>query len=127
MKTRIRLLLATGAFASSTLAGPAPQYWQRTKPFTTFTKAKGVGPHDIVTMQFNGCETVMIRDSHHAGPPSQGNEEWFALGSKHSRDECGGKITVVKGKAADSTQPNCSKCGEGAVTCCVAPAAEPKK
>lgn len=133
MKTKsnpVRLLLATAAlaaFASFAFAGPGPQYWQRAKPVTTFTEAKAVGPHDMVTMQCKGCKTVMIRDSRHVGPPSKGREEWFTIGSKHSCDECRGEITVVKGKTTDSMQHNCSKCGEGTVTCCVAPAAETKK
>lgn len=133
MKTKtnsLRLVLATavlGALASFAIAGPGPQYWQRAKPVTTFTEAKAVGPHDMVTMQCKGCKTVMIRDSRHVGPPSKGHEEWFAIGSKHSCTECDGEITVVKGKTKDSMQHNCSKCGDGTVTCCVAPAADAKK
>ncbi len=133
MKTKfrhIRLLLATatvGALASFAFAGPGPQYWQRAKPVTTFTEAKAVGPDDLVTMQCKGCKTVMIRDSKHVGPSGKGHEEWFTIGSKHSCEECSGEITVVKGKTKDSMQHNCSKCGEGTVTCCAAPAAESKK
>ncbi|MDO8540206.1 MAG: hypothetical protein Q7S40_07145 [Opitutaceae bacterium] len=121
--TRFRLLIATtalGAFTSLVYAGPGPQYWQRAKPVTSFTEAKAVGPHDMVTMQCKSCKTVMIRDSKHVGPPSKGSEEWFTIGSKHTCDECKGEITVVRGKNADSMQHNCSKCGEGTVTCCVA-------
>lgn len=128
--TNVRLLLATvavGALASFAFAGPGPQYWQRAKPVTTFAEAKTVGPNDLVTMQCKGCKTVMIRDSRHVGPSSKGSEEWFTIGSKHSCEECSGEITVVKGKTKDSMQHNCSKCGEGTVTCCAAPAVETKK
>lgn len=126
----IRLLFATatlGAVASFVYAGPGPQYWQRAKPVTTFVAAKAVGSDDFVTMQCKGCKTVMIRDSKHVGPPSKGHEEWFAIGSKHTCEECKGEITVVKGKTEDSMQHNCSACGEGTVTCCVAPAGVPGK
>ncbi len=126
----IRLLCATatlGAAVSFVYAGPGPQYWTRAKPVTTFAEAKSVGPDDTVTMQCKSCKTVMIRDSKHVGPPSKGHEEWFAIGSKHSCDECKGEITVVKGKTEDSMQHNCSKCGEGTVTCCVTSADETKK
>lgn len=60
----------------------------------------------------------MVHDSKHVGPPSKGHDEWFVVGSKHTCSECGGEITVVKGKTTDSMQTNCSKCGEGSVTCC---------
>jgi hypothetical protein len=56
----------------------------------------------------------------------KGHDEWFVLGSKHHCDRCGGEITVVKGKTTDSMQHNCSKCGEGAAFCCVAPAPDGK-
>ncbi len=133
MKTKshtVRFLLATaalGAFASLVYAGPGPEYWNRTKPVTTFSEAKKVGPDDMVTMQCKGCKTVLIRNSKHVGPPSKGSEEWYTVGSKHKCDECQGEITVVAGKTKDSMQHNCSKCGDGAVTCCVAPAVETKK
>jgi hypothetical protein len=124
MKTKsktIRLLIATaalGALASLVYAGPGPQYWQRAKPVTTFSEAKKVSPDDTVTMQCKGCKTVLIRNSKHVGPQGKGYEEWFTVGSKHKCDECEGEITVVAGKTKDSMQHNCSKCGEGAVTCC---------
>ncbi len=126
MKTKynqVRLILATaalGVLASFAHAGPPPDFWNRTKPLTTFSEARKVGPGDLVTMQCKTCKTVLIGNSKHVGPPSKGSEEWYAIGSKHTCDECQGEITVVRGKTADSMQHNCSKCGEGAVTCCVA-------
>ena len=117
-----------GMLAPLVLAGAGPQYWQPARPVTTFTDAKSVRPNDTVTMQCKSCKTVLIRDVRHVGPLGKGHDEWFTLGSKHTCDECKGEITVVKGKTKDAMQHNCSKCGEGAVTCCVARAAEaPKK
>ena len=133
MKTKtksFRLLgptAAVAALASIAFAGPGPQYWQAARPVTTFSEAKAVGPNDTVTMQCKGCKTVMIRDSRYVGPSGKGHEETFTVGSKHSCSECRGEITVVKGKKTDSMQLNCSKCGKGTVTCCVAPAVEKKK
>ncbi len=126
MKTKsksVRFLFLTGvlgAFASLSYAGPGPQYWMQTKPITTFAEAKAVGPDDMVTMQCKSCKTVLIRDSKHVGPLGKGSEEWFTVGSKHTCGECKGEITVIKGKIKDSMQHNCTKCGEGAVTCSVA-------
>ena len=125
MKTKsktVRFISATaalGALASFAYAGPGPQFWNRTKPVTTFSEAKKVGPDDMVMMQCKTCKTAMIRISKHVGPPSKGSEEWSTIGSKHTCDECQGEITVVKGKTTDSMQHNCSKCGEGSVTCSV--------
>lgn len=124
MKTKSKLVsflvgaVALGALATSVYAGPGVQYWQRTKPITTFTEAKSVGPDDMVMMQCKSCKTAMVRSTQHVGPPGKGRDEWFALGSKHTCDECKGEITVVKGKTEDSMQHNCSKCGEASVTCC---------
>ena len=125
MKTKsntVRFLFATaalGAFASLIYAGPGPDYWKRTKPVTSFAEAKKVGPDDMVMMQCKTCKTALIRTSKHVGPLGKGSEEWSTIGSKHTCDECNGEITVVKGKTTDSMQHNCSKCGEGAVTCSV--------
>jgi hypothetical protein len=123
----VRFLFATAAFGALTSfasAGPGAQYWTRARPVTTFTEAAATGAEDTVTMQCNKCKTVMVHNSRHVGPPAKGSTVWFAVGSKHTCDECKGEITVVKGKTEDSMQHNCSKCGEGAVTCCVAAAVE---
>lgn len=133
MKTRVSIVRLSGAMAVLTVAtallhaGQGADYWRRAKPVTTFSEARSVRPEDTVTMQCNKCKTVLVRDSRHVGPPSKGHEEWFTVGSKHTCDECKGEITVVRGKTTDSMQHNCSKCGEGAVTCCVAPAAPAAK
>lgn len=124
MKTKhnnVRLILATaalGVLASFAHAGPPTEGWRGTKQIKTFTEAKAIEPDAIVTMACDKCKTVLVRDSKHVGPPSKGHEEWFVVGSKHTCGECGGEITVVKGKTTDSMQMNCTKCGEGSVTCC---------
>ncbi len=128
--TTIRLFFVTaalGGFASFAFAGPGQQYWTQAKPITTFAEAKTVGSDDIVTMQCKGCKTVMIHDAKRSGRPAGGKTELFMIGAKHTCIECGGEITVVKGKTTDSMQHNCSKCGEGSVTCCVASAGETMK
>ena len=124
MKTKsntVRYLLATaalGVLASFAHAGPPTEGWRDTKQIKTFTEAKAVEPDATVTMACDKCKTVTVHDSKHVGPPSKGHEEWFVVGSKHTCSECGGEITVVKGKTTDSMQMNCTKCGEGSVTCC---------
>ena len=124
MKTRsrtVRLILATiilGAAASIASAGPGTQYWTRTKPITTTKEADAVKPDATVAMVCGACKTTMIRDTKNIGPQSKGRLAWFTIGSKHKCEHCGGEISVVKGKTADSMQHNCSMCGEGAAFCC---------
>ena len=116
-----RLLIATaafGVFASFVYAGPPSGGWQGTKRIKTFADAKAIAPDAIVTMACDKCKTVMIHESRHVGPQGKGPDAMFAIGSKHTCGECGGEITVVKGKTTDSMQMNCTKCGEGSVTCC---------
>lgn len=66
----------------------------------------------------------MIRDAKHVGPRSKGQHEWFAIGSKHERNHCGGEITIVIGKTENAMQLNYTKYGEGAANCCIAAADE---
>ena len=109
-------------------AGPPPEFWNRAKPITSVKEAAAVKDNATVAMVCGTCKTVMIREARTMGPPSKSREEWFTVGSKHSCDHCGGEITVVKGKTADSMEHNCSKCGEHAAFCCaVDPAAVAKK
>ena len=125
MKTKynqVRLILATAAFgvlASFAHAGPPPEGWNRTKEIKTFTEAKAVGSDAIVSIKCDKCKTALIREARHVGPQAKGPDPMFTIGSKHTCDECSGEITVVKGKTTDSMQMNCSKCGEGTVSCCV--------
>ena len=117
----IRLILATAVFgvlASFVYAGPPPQGWQGTKQIKSFTDAKAVGPDAIMAMACNKCKTVMIHENRHVGPQGKGPDAVLHVGSKHTCSECGGEITVVKGKTTDSMQMNCSKCGDDTVTCC---------
>lgn len=124
MKTKsnnVRLLFATAAFgvlAVFVFAGPPPGGWQGTKQIKSFAEAKALAPDAIVTMACDKCKTVMIHETRHVGPQGKGPDTMFAIGSKHTCGECQGEITVVKGKTTDSMQMNCTKCGEGSVTCC---------
>jgi hypothetical protein len=133
MKTKfniVRYIFATaalGVLASFAYAGPPPDFWNRARPITTTQEAATVKPDDTVMMVCGACKSVMIRDSKHFGPAGKGHDEWFVIGSKHKCDHCGGEITIVRGKTADSMQHNCSMCGEGAAFCCAAPAVADKK
>ena len=123
MKTKsnlVRLVLATAAFgvlASFVHAGPPPEGWSHTKEIKTFTEAQACGPDATMSVACDKCKTSVIREARHVGP-GKGPDPMFIIGSKHTCDECGGEITVVKGKTTDSMQMNCTKCGEGSVTCC---------
>jgi hypothetical protein len=123
MKTKsntIRYLFATAVFgvlASFAHAGPPPEGWNRTKEIKTFTEAKALGSDAVVAIACDKCKTSLIRETRHVGPHGKGPDPIFTIGSKHTCDECGGEITVVNGKATDSMQMNCSKCGEGKVHC----------
>src|SRR4051794_36537320 len=98
------LLAIALSINSPVLAGPGPQYWNRTKPVTTTKDAAAVKPDATVTMVCGACKTVLIRDSRHIGPAGKGHEDWFTIGSKHQCDRCGGEIAVVQGKTTDSMQ-----------------------
>ncbi len=127
LKKSLAVTLLLGAFAAVIYAGPGPEFWNRTKPVTTVKEAEAVKPEDTLIMGCKSCKTVMIRDSKHVGPLGKGHEEWFNVGAKHTCTECGGEISVARGKTKDSMQFNCSKCGDGTVSCCVAPAMPEKK
>jgi len=122
MKTHRSLLALVGAVLSlstaSLIAGPGPQFWNRTTPVTTTKEADALKPSDTAVMVCGACKTVLVRDSRHVGPAGKGYEEWFTIGAKHKCDHCGGEMAVVRGKATDSMQHNCSMCGEGAAFCC---------
>jgi hypothetical protein len=122
MKTHRSLLALVGAVLSlsttSVFAGPGPQFWNRTTPVTTTKEADALKPSDTAVMVCGACKTVLVRDSKHVGPAGKGYEEWFTIGAKHKCDHCGGEMSVVRGKTADSMQHNCSMCGEGAAFCC---------
>jgi hypothetical protein len=124
------LALALATIVLSACAGPA-QYGTNAIPITTTKEAATVKPHDTILMVCGACKTVDLVDAVYGRSPSseidQYGYEWLKVGTKHKCDHCGGEITVVKGKTADSMQHNCSKCGEGAAFCCVAPAADAKE
>lgn len=122
MNTRqisLRLLLATtalGALATLATARPNDHQWRQTRPITTFTEAAALSPDDVVMMQCKGCKTSQVRQS--PGPGSGGKTtSWLVVGSKHTCTECSGEITLIKGKTEDSMQADCSKCGDGSVSC----------
>ena len=112
--------------AITTKAGPSPEFWNRLTPITSVKEAEVVKRDDALVMVCGACKTALIRNSQHVGPPSKGSEQWLTIGSKHQCDHCGGEITVVRGKTADSMQHNCSKCGEGAAFCCATSTTTPK-
>lgn len=119
-KTLLRFLLASAAFGVLAAIGHAAQSqknWRSTRPITTFTEAAAIDADAIMTMKCNDCKTTMISAPSRVGPPSKGRNQWFAVGSKHTCDECKGEISVVKGKTADSMQLDCTKCGVGSVSC----------
>ena len=124
--------LLLGAAAALIYAGPPPDFWNRTRPITTGKEAKAVKPDDTVVMVCGACKTVAVLDAVFGYFPGSDDVDnyryqWVAVGSKHKCDHCGGEITVVQGKTKDEMQHNCSKCGEGAAFCCVAPAVPDKK
>ena len=123
MKTNSRLVrilfatVVTGLFAVSAYAGPGIQHWRNATPITTFSEARKVSADDMIMMQCDHCKTAMMATCMDMGAMSKGNPEWCMAGAKSMCTECKGEITVVQGKTDDAMQVNCSKCGEGAVSC----------
>ena len=120
----ISLLAVIVTASSSAFAGPGPQYWNRLKPITTITEAQAVKPGDPMVLVCSACKTVSITEYKSAWQNGKGPARWTDIGSTHACDNCGGEITVVKGKTTDSMQHNCSKCGDGAAFCCAGIAGE---
>ncbi len=117
-----KLLLAAALFAglaTLSIAGPGPQYWNRTKPVTTEKDVAALKPGDTVMQVCSACKTVAISEYKSAFANGRPPLRWMVVGSKHECEMCGGAITTVNGKTTDSMQHNCSKCGEGAAFCCV--------
>jgi hypothetical protein len=101
----------------SLLAGPGPQSWNHTTPISTTKAAETLKPGDTAVMVCGACKTVLVSEAQHVGPASKGSEQWLTIGTTHKCDHCGGEMSVIKGKVADSMQHNCSMCGEGAAFC----------
>ena len=124
------LALILSITVSTVSAGPA-QNGTTAIPITTTKQAAAVKTGDKIVMACGACKTVAISEAVYmrtsGGEIDDYGYVWLTVGSKHKCDHCGGEITVVKGKTADSMQHNCSKCGEGAAFCCVAPATVEKK
>jgi len=120
------LLAVALSFTTFVVAGPGSEFWNPTKPVTTTKEAAAVKPDATVAMVCTACKTVRIHEFRHVGPLGKGHDEWPVIGSKHQCGSCGGEIAVVKGKTTDSMQHNCTKCGQGAAFCCVAPALDGK-
>lgn len=123
----ISLLAVIVTASASSFAGPGPQYWNRLKPVTTVAEAQAVKPGDPMVLVCGACKTVSITEFKSTWPNGKGPGRWMEIGTKHSCDNCGGEITVVKGKTTDSMQHNCSKCGDGAAFCCAGMAADSMK
>ena len=128
MKTNSRLVrilfatVITGLFSVSAYAGPGIQHWQSATPVTTFSEARKVGADDMIMMKCDHCKKAMMATCMEMGAMTKDNPEWCMVGAKSMCTECKGEITVVKGKTDDAMQVNCSKCGEGAVSCSMAKA-----
>lgn len=122
--TSLRFLAAFAAlsvFSSLSQAGSGIQRWQRNTPITTFARAKAACSTYMMLMQCAHCKTAMVHSLGHMGMSSMDSADAFVPGAKHTCDECGGEITVVKGKTDEAMQMNCSKCGEASVSCCAIP------
>jgi len=128
MKTiRLATLLAIAALAaSSAFAGPGIQYWNA-RSIQTQKDAQAVKPGDTMALVCGTCKTVKLTEFKSDWPNQKGTPRWTEVGTKHTCDNCGGEITVVKGKTTDTMQHNCDKCGDGAAFCCAGSAGDSMK
>lgn len=101
MKTRITAtLLASGFFVAAALAGPGPQYWNKSTPAKPAEKPVPVKMDEHPTGKCNGCKTTPIWVIGDRGPASKGVGARVA-GYSHSCNGCAGKVTTENGKTAD--------------------------
>jgi hypothetical protein len=122
----LAVALALTASAALLHAGPPPGFYHRATPITTAAEADAIKPDDTVMLVCAACKTVDVTQPQFHPVNGKLSRQLFTVGSIHKCGHCGGMISVVQGKTADSMQHNCSMCGEGAVFCCAVPASPEK-
>jgi len=114
LSTKLSIAVASacflGAFAAAALAGPAPQFFQRTA-----TSAKADSP---AALACPSCKTTDIYVATQHGPAGKGTTEWTTVGKKHECAMCSGAIDSDKAGTADTMVRDALKCGTK--PCCVA-------
>jgi hypothetical protein len=126
MKTSTRLLtvlLSTAALGSLVCFAedePGVQRWNEDNRIKSFSDARKVVPGDLVTMKCKDCQGSVTVIGNYGDSEQKSRAAWHAIGAKQNCSECKGELTVAQGKKEDDMTINCSKCGEGTVTCMVA-------
>ena len=116
-----KLLLAITLFAglaTISIAGPGPQFWNRTKPVTSAKDTAAVQPADAGMKACSACQTTALTEFKSEQSNGRPPQRLVNVGSKHECSHCGGAITTINGKTTDTMGRNCKMCGEGTDFCC---------
>ena len=113
------LTLAIG-FASSTFAGPSPQFWaqQEKNRADNAKKSESAKPAITPAMTCAACKTTEVREDYPSGARGMITQSHDLVGTKHSCATCGGAITVVRGTTTNDMKGNCPICAKAAPGCC---------
>lgn len=99
MKTRISLtLLASSLLAAAALAGPGPQYWNKSAPAKLAEKPTAVKMDEHPTGKCDGCKTTPIWVISDRGPAGKGVPGVRLTGYAHSCTGCTGRTVTENGK-----------------------------
>lgn len=102
MKTRTLIrtsvgILASGLFAAAALAGPGPQYWNKSTPKPA-EKPALVKMEEHPTGKCDGCKTTRVWSINDRGPAGKGVPGARVSGNSHSCTGCMGKNAMENGK-----------------------------
>jgi hypothetical protein len=106
-------IIAGGLFAAAALAGPGPQYWNKTAPKPT-EKPAPVKMDEHPSDKCGGCKTSPIWVVGDRGPAGKG-VGLRVSGYSHSCTACSGALTTENGKAK-SDMKHAAGCAK--LVCC---------
>lgn len=90
-------IIASGLFAAAALAGPGPQYWNKSAPKPA-EKPAPVKMEEHPTGKCDGCKTTPIWVISDRGPAGKGVPGSRITGYLHSCTGCAGKNVTENGK-----------------------------
>lgn len=108
-------LFATSLFAALALAGPGPQYFNRTTAQPAAKPAPALKSEAPVAGKCDGCKTTTTWAIRDRGPAGKGVPGASIVGSQHSCARCTGAVVTQNGKTIHG-MTHSAVCGP--VLCC---------
>ncbi|MDO8543656.1 MAG: hypothetical protein Q7S40_24715 [Opitutaceae bacterium] len=110
VRSALVAILAAGAFTATLLAGPGPQYWNKSP-----APAPAAKPHPATTEKCPDCKTTTRWVIGDRGPAGKGVAGASIAGKTHECKGCAGVKVAEKGKVQD-TMVHSQKCNP--LLCC---------